>query len=197
MVCGGPLFFVTWIRGYVQLLVMDRFPWPLALPVVMVVGHQLTRNTPLSTGAGIERRKQRVERNTTGHPDRLWLVVTTLFFALATLQLATVFLVRRRSDLRSITLNQLHWSIAIIQTAVPLSLALGAWHRTRWGWKPERFAAAQEPGPPLVGRTAADVGFKICIGLLVIIFAATAIQFVKGGTNPNQLFRWSNRSALG
>jgi hypothetical protein len=187
MVWAGPALFLLGLRRSVP-RVEFIVAWVVLGPaLLMLVGHWVTNDTPLSTAAGIERRRQRVETGTTSIADGCWLLATVLFATLTSLGLGTVILSIRSAHTDG------PWStgfvVELMQLAWPLSLTLGAWHRTRWGWKPERFSRANEPEVALVGKTAADVGFKLCIGLLVVICTAVAIQFIRSGTDLTYLFR--------
>jgi hypothetical protein len=187
MVVAGPTMFMYELRRSVQRIEFGVVFIVLAPLLLVLLGRWLSNDTPLSTAAGIERRRQRVETGTTAIADGCWLLATVVLATLTSLELS----VAARST-RSAHTNGL-WSagfvVELIQVALPFSLTLGAWHRTRWGWKLERYVRANQPEVPMVGKTAADVGFKICIGLLVVIFAAVAIQFIRSGTDLTYLFR--------
>ncbi len=175
---GCPRFRVTVPAGF-----------GLFAPALLIAGHPLTNNTPMSTDSGIERRKRRIELNTTGPADRFWLVAANLFATASILQLLGVVLIWRLrfEEFRKFDLGPAQLAFSVIQTAFPISLSLGAWHRTRWGCKPERFVEDQQPDVPLVGRTAAGVGFVICLILLFAIVAAALVQLEWSGADLRHL----------
>jgi hypothetical protein len=183
MVWAAPFAFFGWIgTPPFQRTDIDLLVWPLAVPVLLIVGRRLTQNTPLSTEAGIARRQRRVEANRSGFADRFWIVATNVCATYAVLQMVGVVALKHEP------LNPLGWSLNLIQTAFPISLTVGAWHRTRWGFKPERLARDNETGAPLVCRTAADVGFKICIALLLLIASAFALHFFQPDSRMSHLW---------
>jgi hypothetical protein len=182
-------FVVFWIWTRTGLDDGARFRWTVCVPVLPIAGHLLTGNTPVATDAGVRRRKQRVEASKSAWPDRFWMFVMNLFAGVALADVVGLLLIHHVPALRELEPKSIGWSRIIVQIAFPASLALGAWHRTRWGWCPERLERAVEPKVPLVGRTAADIGFKICVALLLMILSAAIVQFVQAGTDPNMLFR--------
>jgi hypothetical protein len=192
MVWAAPLAFFGWIRTPpYQGTDIDLLVWPLTVPVLLIVGRRLTKNTPLSTEAGIERRQRRVEANRSGFADRFWIVTTNIFATSAAIQVVSVVVLKHEP------INPLGWFLLLVRTAFSLSLTFGAWHRTRWGFIPERLARENETGAPLVGRTAADVGFKICIALLVLITSAFALQFFQPDSRMSNLWNPSDRQETG
>jgi hypothetical protein len=202
LVWAAPLAFFGWIRTPpYQGTDIDLLVWPLAVPVLLIVGRRLTKNTPLSTEAGIERRKRRVKANRSGFADRFWIVATNVCVTYAILRIVGAVGLRHlrvfRNAFGDVPINPLGWSLIMIQTAFPLSLASGAWHRTRWGFKPERLAEGHDVEAPLVGRTAADVAFKICIALLVLIASAFALQFSQPDSRMSNLWNPSDRPQTG
>jgi Kef-type K+ transport system membrane component KefB len=117
------------------------------------------------------------------------MFVMNLFAGVALADVVGLLLIHHVPALRQLEPKSIGWLRIIVQIAFPASLALGAWHRTRWGWRSERLERAVEPKVPLVGRTGADIGFKICVALLLMIVSAALVQFVQAGTDPNMLFR--------
>jgi hypothetical protein len=104
-------------------------------------------------------------------------------------QLAGQLLLHHSSAFRDVVPHRINWLTTVGRVLFPLALSLGAWHRTRWGFKPERLGNLEELEPPLVGRTAANIGLVICIALLVLIVGAVVVQFVPSPTSMNQLWR--------
>jgi hypothetical protein len=190
MVCSAPLLFVLALRRSVQLMEFFGVTIVLAPAVLLIVGHRLTNNTPLSTDAAIQRRKQRVESGTTTLADIGWLVATAAFTLLSCVGLLQVIGSIRAAEVEGPWFSG--FLVEVVQLGLPVSLTLGAWHRTRWGWDSERYDRVNElieAGAAPVRKTSADVAFKICIGLVVVLFTAVAIQFIRAGTDLSVLFR--------
>jgi hypothetical protein len=186
---AAPVLFLLYLSTSVLPGNPHHWLWLVGMSILLLVGHAITRNTPWSTEAGIERRTKRVELNRTGFADRFWLVVMNLLATLSVTQLAGQLLLHHSSAFRDVVPDRVNWLTTVGRILFPLAVSMGAWHRTRWGFKPERLGNLDELEPPLVGRTAANIGLVICIALLVLIVGAVVVQFVPATTSLNQLWR--------